>query len=545
MPHTAQPGRPLRVTAANVNGLNDDNKRRRFFAWLQKQRVDIALLSETHCTSDGLAQRWVREGAGPGRPWRGEALWCHQQQQGQSAAGGVGVLLSQRIVSDAADPVIEHQGPSGRVLKVSWQTPWGDILAATAVYAPCTPGDRSQFFLGEYAQAVYSGTQRGHIVGGDFNCVMRAEDELRAPQQQSTASGRMVGGADLRAVNFIAGLQDAWLLQHPDQLQPTHYTRRNDSNSSSSAEQQEPSISGGRIDYVFLSDDLIDAGWLQRTMQHRFYPSDHRPVVVHLRPPGTPEQGKGRWRFPTHLLGVEAFREQLRSKLGEARSALEQRSPRLDPAAEWEHLKGLVQGMCEQLQHQLNEQRRQERRRLWGDVIAARRHQRWRRTAQTEQRVLAAEHAVTALESADLAQQTAATEPLWEVYGEQSTFWFHQLGRAAQEPQSIAAVQRQDGTLVAAQGAGIAAVGELLADFYDPAKGGLFSCHTTVREQQDHLLAAVDKQLDEEQQQQCIGEEEDGSLTLQEAKAALDSLPRGKAPGGDGLTYEFSLPCGM
>jgi hypothetical protein len=82
-------------------------------------------------------------------------------------------------------------------------------------------------------------------------------------------------------------------------------------------------------------------------------------------------------------------------------------------------------------------------------------------------------------------------------------------------------------------------VGELLADFYDPAKGGLFSCHTTVREQQDHLLAAVDKQLDEEQQQQCIGEEEDGSLTLQEAKAALDSLPRGKAPGSDGLTYEF------
>src|SRR5512139_3349630 len=99
MPQTAQPGRPLRVTAANVNGLNDDQKRRRFFAWLQKKRIDIALLAETHCTSDGLALRWVQEGAGPGRPWQGGALWCHQQQQGDRAAGGVGVLLSQRVVS--------------------------------------------------------------------------------------------------------------------------------------------------------------------------------------------------------------------------------------------------------------------------------------------------------------------------------------------------------------------------------------------------------------------------------------------------------------
>jgi hypothetical protein len=35
------------------------------------------------------------------------------------------------------------------------------------------------------------------------------------------------------------------------------------------------------------------------------------------------------------------------------------------------------------------------------------------------------------------------------------------------------------------------------------------------------------------------GEAEDGSLAAREARAALDGLPRGKAPGSDGLTYEF------
>ena len=80
MAQATQPGRPLRVAAANVNGLSAGQKRRQFFAWLQKQRADVALLSETHCTSDSQARQWVQEGAGPGRPWRGEAYFCNQQQ---------------------------------------------------------------------------------------------------------------------------------------------------------------------------------------------------------------------------------------------------------------------------------------------------------------------------------------------------------------------------------------------------------------------------------------------------------------------------------
>jgi hypothetical protein len=85
----------------------------------------------------------------------------------------------------------------------------------------------------------------------------------------------------------------------------------------------------------------------------------------------------------------------------------------------------------------------------------------------------------------------------------------------------------------------VAAAGDLLADFYDPAAGGLFSRHPTDAQRQQELLADLDKQLTPEQQQQCVGPNGDGSVTLAEAKAALDSMPRGKVPGSDGLTYEF------
>jgi hypothetical protein len=63
--------------------------------------------------------------------------------------------------------------------------------------------------------AVTTGTQECQIVGGDFNCVMRTRDILLPVQQQQQGrSGRLIGGQGLRTVNFLAGLQDAWLHSH-------------------------------------------------------------------------------------------------------------------------------------------------------------------------------------------------------------------------------------------------------------------------------------------------------------------------------------------
>ncbi len=523
-----QPARPFKAAAVNVNGLAAQSKRREFFASLQEQRCTVTLLAETHCTSDDQARRWVQEGAGPGRPWQGTALWANQAEQGGRAAGGVGILLADSLCGEAAEPVVEHISPSGRVLKVSWLTPWGQRVAAVAVYAPCTAQDRPDFFLGEYLDALCTGTQQGMIVGGDFNCVMRPEDVLPAPGQQAADSGRLHGGAELQVANMLAGLQDACLLQHPGLRQPTHYT------------QQPEGTSGGRIDYIFLSQDLVDGGWLRAAQQHRRFPSDHRMVSVKLQPPTTPEAGPRRWRFPNHLLGVQPFVTQLEQQLREARTALEQQVPQLDPATLWERLKALAASAAQQLQQQIKSEKQQQLRRLRQALAAERRAAVNIPDQHAVQRQLAAEQALSAAENARLAQQAAATEPLYELYGEKSTYWFHQLGRAPLAPQFIAEVQRSDGSTVAAKGKeGVAAAGGLLADFYDPATGGLFSRHPTDPQQQAVMLEAVDKRLDEQQQQQCRGEEEDGMLTLREAEAALTSLPRGKAPGSDGLTYEF------
>ena len=84
-------------------------------------------------------------------------------------------------------------------------------------------------------------------------------------------------------------------------------------------------------------------------------------------------------------------------------------------------------------------------------------------------------------------------------------------------------------------------VGERLANFYDPATGGLFMRHPTDPAAQQELLSVLDEELGEEEQQRCEGPQGDGTITADEALTALRSLPRGKSPGSDGLTYEFYL----
>ena len=103
--------------------------------------------------------------------------------------------------------------------------------------------------------------------------------------------------------------------------------------------------------------------------QHRRFPSDHRPVVVQLQPPGTPQPGPRRWRFPNHMLGVEAFKEQLKAAAADGRhSSCSSAAQAWTQSAEWEALKDSAVASAKQLEQQLQrEAQREQRRRLLPD----------------------------------------------------------------------------------------------------------------------------------------------------------------------------------
>lgn len=53
----------LNLCSFNVNGLAEDNKRRKIFGLLKHYKVDIVMLQETHCT-DVKAKLWQAEWGG-------------------------------------------------------------------------------------------------------------------------------------------------------------------------------------------------------------------------------------------------------------------------------------------------------------------------------------------------------------------------------------------------------------------------------------------------------------------------------------------------
>ena len=542
MPQAVPPS-SLKCVAVNVNGLRDKQKRLKFFDWLLQQRFDVVVLSETHSKDDGEVRRWVQEGAGKGRPWQGRAYWCHNTQPGSlQPVRGVAILLRDGVVPLDVEVTVQHMDSAGRLLRVGWECGDSSRWSVLAVYAPSDSAGRSSFFSDQYWEALQSGDASSNIlVGGDFNCACSPEDVLPMPGQQPQASSRLVGGTSLALVNSLFGLVDCYRQLHPRRSQPTHY-QQTAASSSSSGRGAQPAWHGGRIDYFFVSEQLVQDGWLRAAQQHARQPSDHRPVSIKLAQPSGPLQGDKRFIFPNELLGNQEYMVAMPSVLSRAVSQWQQQHPGGDPLALWEHVQQTA--ATETLVWHLHyKQRRQQQ--LASLRMAVKSADSMLSVSQQDPQlvaaVLQAEQALTDYTAAAAQQRIAATEPLWEVYGESSTYWFHRLGRPPPESQLIAALQPPDQQqpVTLSTPAGVTAAGDLLADYYDSAAGGIFAAaHTDAAAQQD-LLAAVDKRLSAADQQQCEGPAGDGTITLDEAKEALDSLPRGKAPGPDGLTYEF------
>ena len=133
----------------------------------------------------------------------------------------------------------------------------------------------------------------------------------------------------------------------------------------------------------------------------------------------------------------------------------------------------------------------------------------------------------------DAARSTA----LHDSYGEQSTFWFHRLGQGRAPAPPIRQVldpatgntYGDDTTAGATRGA------DVIADHFDGARpGGLFAVRQTDAVAAAALLADVDRRLTPAQAAAC-----DGPITAAELRTALQSMPRGSAPGSDGLPFEF------
>ena len=477
----------------------------------------------THHASQAEAEEWI--GEGPGglcANWQGPTFWSH----GTVRSRGVAVLSSRAAAARISDLEVQHCSTDGRILGVDFhleQTPF----TVVSVYAPHTAASRPAFYRHQLLPSLPQ--DRRLVLGGDWNCI---SSELDLLDPAGNPAHRYPGYWDgLREVEAARQLHDVWRERNGTARTFTHV-----SSSGTSA----------RLDRWMVSEQLL--AWVSpgphAAGQTVGYPGDHLGVTLSLTIPGSLVPGQGAWRLSLHLLDDQQLCNTITTRLPEF-AAAHPISHTYSHGQRWEDIKQLIRDLATQRSYQLALQRRQATRDLEADSRTA---QAAYAAAPTNAAALTAwREAHYLLQELNAAAAHAAANQAglaWQQYGEQSTYWFHHVARERQAQTAIAALRSgvaPDSPVLELRSADDREEGlRILEEFYSGASpSGLFSARPVSLAAQDSLLAAIDQQLTPETAAAGEGDLGDGSLTLGELASALKGLPRGKAPGRDGIPYEF------
>ena len=185
----------LNVCTLNVNGLNDFIKRKKVFKWLQNNRIDVALLQETHC-KETQANYFNCS-------WSGSVIHGYTDS---SHSRGVSILFKRGLDLEIID---SHKSENGRLLLVNTKIV-GELLTFVCVYAPNLEKPRKDFFnkcikwIRQYSMNVNS-----LVIGGDFNCCLREIDRSSGTNTNDTSRNGLI--------NLMRELclTDIWQKTHP------------------------------------------------------------------------------------------------------------------------------------------------------------------------------------------------------------------------------------------------------------------------------------------------------------------------------------------
>uniref|UniRef100_A0A8C6K9K2 exodeoxyribonuclease III n=1 Tax=Nothobranchius furzeri TaxID=105023 RepID=A0A8C6K9K2_NOTFU len=209
----------IKIMTLNVKGINHIIKRLKIVSSLKKDRVQIALLQETHLTdSEHLKLK---------RDWVGQI----SSSSFDSKSRGVALLIHKNLPFTLNAIV---RDTDGRFILITGLL-YGEQILLGSVYAPNT-FDRS--FYSNFLAKTSSVCPNHVIIGEDFNCGLNPETDYNPPKSQppsKMAKATMDFCSDL-------GLFDAWKVCNPHVKDFTFYSR--------------PHFSFSRTDYIRLEEVL-------------------------------------------------------------------------------------------------------------------------------------------------------------------------------------------------------------------------------------------------------------------------------------------------
>lgn len=254
----------LTVCSMNVNGLQDNLKRKDMFEYLRELEYSIYFLQETHITE--TSENFIRSAWG----YNAWAAGCDTNKN------GVAILFNNNFEYKLHNVVRDKNG----------QYIFMDIemldkrITLVNLYGP-SAGDQPAFFdtIGEKIKEFGNNYL---IVGGDWNVVMDMNMDAR---NYRCVLNRPRSRESIKKLILQYDLIDVWRHVYPEKRK---YTWRK----FNTAKQ-------GRLDYFLLSEELLSV--MNGVKIESSYRSDHSLISVVLKRGGI-TKGKSFWKFNNSLL---------------------------------------------------------------------------------------------------------------------------------------------------------------------------------------------------------------------------------------------------
>ena len=287
----------LKITSRNVDGLRDENKRKKLFLLLKASQDEIFLLQETHCTSD-IEKTWTDD-------WDGPILFSH----GTSRKRGVAILIKR---SCNLTPTNTIKDDVGRFIIT--QLPMLDHnITLVNIYGP--KEDSPNFFQNIISKINEIDTTE-HIMGGDFNVTQTFEMDRFGSKNDYGKNSREI----LHIWMEENSMTDIWRLKNPNTRRYTLIRKK-------------PYLHGSRIDYFLVSSSLIPNVKIV-DIGVKFL-SDHAPIYLDLFVPKT-NRGKGYFKLNTSHLKNPDYVTLINLTIDKT---IREHENVLDPQQLWEYVK--------------------------------------------------------------------------------------------------------------------------------------------------------------------------------------------------------------
>ena len=476
----------LNVCTLNVNGLNDFVKRKKVFKWLQNNRIDVALLQETHC-KENQANYFSCS-------WSGSVIHgCSDSNHSR----GVAIMFRRGLDLEIIDC---HKSENGRLLLANSKIA-GELITFVCVYAPNQEKPRKDFFnkcikwIRQYSMNVNS-----LIIGGDFNCCLRDIDRSSATNMNDSSRNGLFN------LMRELSLTDIWHKIHPNSPGYT-WSSSNTGNTVFS-----------RLDYIMVSAGMpFKQGCVEiKTVissQIGKRITDHK-ALVHSITISDNHRGPGYWKLNASFLLDDVYIEKVKIII---RNTLYDET--IDSnMIKWELFKLKVKEFS--IRYGVSKAREKDTR------IKNLEKQRDELSPEDTDHRKILENELSDIYNEKVIGARIRSRAKWYEQGEKSSKYFMGLENRHQSSNVIRALN-SDGTTFYDDKNLLETISSFYEKLYTSKSPDMDKIETYIHETNLNALT-------NDQKSSC-----DAPLTLQQLKTAVFKMKRNKSPGSDGLTIEF------